>query len=285
MTIAAIVAVLLAAMTLGWIWNSARTNQSEEDVAAKATEDAGKAEDDPGAEWQAQVKLEHLGETGSRYEDSRLSIVLRNSRGKEIETPDTSFEVNGVPLVYRVGQGNYYDRHPYYQLDDDARFVVAADATYDIAVRRNESPALPFARLRAPAPMAFANFQVPARQPASRDLVIQWTGLRQQAELLIYKTHTLLDGQGNQTIEAGGPYAVDALRQRIGPDEHALREGRYVIPARYFAASAAGRVSALTIEVNATHGGQFLHPVLKRSTITAQRKIVFHVEMIEGQAR
>jgi hypothetical protein len=283
MTIAAVIAVLLAAIAIGWTWNSARTGRSPDDVAAKAREDAGKAADDPGAEWQAKVDLEHIGEKGSRYQVSRLSIVLRDARGKELETPDTSFEVNGARLVYRVGQGNYYDRHPYYQLDDDAKFVVAADTTYDIAVLRNKDPALPFARIRTPAPMLPANFQVPVRQPANRDLVIQWTGLRQQAELLIYKTHTLIDAQGNQTIEAGGPYADDAIRKIIGPDEHVLREGRHVIPASYFVASAAGRVSSLTIEVDATNSGQFLHPVLKRSTITARRKIVFRIDVMEPQ--
>ena len=278
MMIAAAIAVLLAAMAIGWLWNTARTSQNQDDGAAIVTDDAG-------AEWQAAVDLEHISKRNPGYEGSRLTIVLRNSRGQEIETPDTYFEVNGAPLAYVVGQGNYYDRHPYYRLREDAKFVFAADATYELAIRRKKDLALPFARIRTPVPMLPANFRVPVRQPSNRDLVIQWTGLRQQAEMLIYRTRTLLDAQGNQTIEAGGPYADDAIRQLIGPDEQVLREGRYAIPARYFAASAAGRVSALTIEINATNSGQFLHPVLKRSMITARRKIVFHVEVMEAQER
>lgn len=276
--IAVAIAVPLAALAIGWLWNTARTSQNQDDVVAIVTDDAG-------AEWQATVNLEHISKRNPGYEGSRLTIVLRNSRGREIETPDTYFEVNGAPLAYVVGQGNYYDRHPYYRLREDAKFVFAADTTYELAIRRKKDLALPFARIRTPAPMLPANFRVPVRQPSNRDLVIQWTGLRQQAEMLIYRTHTLLDAQGNQTIEAGGPYADDAIRQLIGPDEQVLREGRYAIPARYFAASAAGRVSALTIEINAKNDGQFLHPVLKRSMITARRKIVFHVEVMEAQER
>lgn len=285
MTTVAVIAVLLAAVAIGWTWNNSRADRSADEVAVTLPEDAGKTVDDPGAEWQAKVELEHLSETNPRYETSRLSLTLRNARGKEIETADTSFEVNGAPLAYFVGQGNYYDRHPYYRLREDARFSLAADAIYDIAVARDRNPAVPFAHIRTPAPMGPADFQIPARHPGSRDLVIQWRGLRQQAELLIYKTHTLADAQGNQTIEAGGPHADDAIRHLIGPDEHTLREGSHVIPAAYFAASAAGRVSALTIEANASNSGQFLHPVLKRSSITARRKIVFRIEVIDARER
>jgi hypothetical protein len=276
MTIAAAVAVLLAALAIGWLWSAAPTSQNQNDVAATEA-------DDSGAEWRAEVDLEHVSERNPGYERSRLAIVLRNSRGREIETPDTHFEVNGAPLAYIVARGNYYDRHPYYRLRDDDKFVLAADATYHLGIRLKTDPALPFARIRTPAPMLPANFRVPVRHPSNRDLVIQWTGLRQQADLLVYRTHTLLDAQGNQTVEAGGPYADDAIRRLIGPDEQVLREGRYAIPARYFAASAAGRVSALTIEINAATGGQFLYPVRKRSAITARRKIVFRVEVTEAR--
>lgn len=276
MMIAAATAALLAAMVIGRSWNAARTSRNQDDAAARATDDAG-------AEWRAEIDLEHVSESNPGYEASRLTIVLRNSKGREIETPNMHFEVDGAPLAYVVGRGNYYDRHPYYRLREHAEFVFAADAAYELAIRRKEDPALPFARIRTPAPMLPANFRVPVRQPSNRDLVIQWTGLRQPAELLIYRTRTLHDAQGNQTIEAGGPHSDDAIRQLIGPDEQVLREGRHAIPARYLAASAAGRVSALTVEINATTSGQFLHPVLKRSMITARRKIVFRIEVMEAR--
>jgi hypothetical protein len=284
MTIAVVIGVLLAAIAFGWQWNNARTSDKP-DAAAKAASDIGKATDDPGAEWQAEVVLEQSGESNPGDERGRLTIVLRNARGKEIETPATSFEIDGTPLNYRVGQGNFYDRHPYYLLDEDARFDFAADASYELTIRRNNESAVPFARIRTPAAMLPVNFQVPVQHPDNRELVMQWTSLHQQAELLIYRTRTLADAEGNQTIDAGGPYADDAIRQAIGPDERILRDGRHVIPAHYFAASPAGKVSALTIEITAANNGQFLHPVLKRSVITARRRIVFHVEVMAAQER
>ncbi|CAG1008310.1 hypothetical protein BURK2_03723 [Burkholderiales bacterium] len=272
------VAALLAAIALAWVWQGSRTKEHPDETAATTKDDAG-------AEWQAEVELDQLSETQPDYERKRLKIVLRNAKGKETETPEVSFELNGQPLEYRVSQGNYYDRHPYYRLREDNASALAADTDYTLALRRNQNTPSSFARLRTPAPMSPAQFELPVRHASHRDLVFTWKGLRQQADLLIYKTHTLSDGQGNQSIEAGGPYAVDALRHRIGPNEQSLREGRYVIPASYLAASAAGDVTRITIEVEAANRGQFLHPVLKGSTLTAKRKIVFRVEVVEGREK
>lgn len=105
MATVAVIAVLLAAVAIGWTWNNSRADRSADEVAVTLPEDAGKTVDDPGAEWQAKVELEHLSETNPRYETSRLSLTIRSARGKEIETADTSFEVNGAPLAYFVGRG------------------------------------------------------------------------------------------------------------------------------------------------------------------------------------
>ena len=78
---------------------------------------------------------------------------------------------------------------------------------------------------------------------------------------------------------------MDAIRHTIMADENVLREGRYVIPASYFVASDAGKVSALTIEVEAINRGQFLHPVLRKSMVTASRKIAFDIDVIEAAGR
>lgn len=278
MSFVLVLAALLAAIALAWVWQGSRPKENQDETGATTKDDAG-------AQWQAQIELEQLSETQPDYERKHLKLVLRNAKGKETETPEVSFELDGQALEYRVSQGNYYDRHPYYRLREDKDSSLAADTDYALALRRDQNTPSPFARLRTPAPMSTAQFELPARHASHRDLVIAWKGLRQQADLLIYKTHTLSDGQGNQSIEAGGPYAIDALRHRIGPDEKVLREGSYVVPASYLAASAAGQVTTLTIELEATNRGQFLHPVLKGSTITAKRKIVFRVDVVEGREK
>lgn len=272
------VAALLAAIAVAWVWQGSRTKEHLDETGATTKDDAG-------AQWRAEVDLEQLSETQPHYERNRFKIVLRNANGRETETPEVSFELDGQPLEYRVSQGNYYDRHPYYRLSEENALALAADTDYALALRDNPNPPSPFARLRTPAQMLPAQFELPTRHARHRDLVFTWKGLRQQADLLIYKTHTLSDGQGNQSIEAGGPYAVDALRHRIGPDEQMLREGRYIVPASYLTASAAGDVTTLTIEVEAANRGQFLHPVLKGSTLTAKRKIIFRVEVVEGRGK
>ena len=276
--IAVALGLLLVAIVVGWNWYGTETGRPPGNPAVTTTDDAG-------ADWRAEIVLEQLSEQHSHYNVSRLTVVLRNSKGREIETPDIQFEANGVPLRYAVGQGNYYDRHPYYRLREDSGFGFAVDTTYELMMRRAQGPASPFARIRTPAPMFPTNFHVPAAHPSNRDLVIAWTGLHQPTELLIYKTRTLTDAEGNQTIEAGGPYAEDAIRHRIGSGRLALREGSYTIPAVYFASSAAGRVSALGIEITATNSGQFLHPVLMQRTITAHRKIVLRIDVAAPQAR
>jgi hypothetical protein len=274
--IAATAGLLLGAVFVGWVWHGTRTGPQPESSAATVTDDAG-------ADWRVEVALEQLSEQHPDYNVNRLTVVLRNSNGKEIETPDTQFELNGVPLKYAVGQGNYYDRHPYYRLREDSGFSFAADAPYELTMRRANGPALPFARIRTPGPMYPTSFRLPVTHPSNRDLAISWTGLRQPAELLIYKTHTLTDGQGNLTVEAGGPYGEDVIRQRIGSGGLPLHEGSYTIPATYFAASASGRVSALGIEITTTNSGQFLHPVLRQSIVTARRKVVLRVDVVAPQ--
>ena len=55
---------------------------------------------------------------------------------------------------------------------------------------------------------------------------------------------------------------------------------RYTIPAAYLATSAGRGVTSIAIEITALNTGKFLHPVLKRSIITAKRKIVLRVDVV-----
>lgn len=268
--------LLLAVGFAAWMLLGTRSGKRPEGPEQVAT---GTAADDPGAEWRAEVKVEQLSERNPDYEVNRLTVVLRNAKGKETETPDAQFELPGVPLEYRVGQGNYYDRHPYYRLLEDSGFSFAADAPYEIAVKRAGGPASPFATLRTPKPMSPDDFRLPATHPHNRDLVLSWTGLSQPAEVVIYKTHRFIDENGNQAFEGGSPYSGDALRYRIGSGGLPLRQGSITVPSPYLATAAGRSVSALGIEITASNTGNFLQPVLKQSTVTALRKVVLRVDV------
>jgi len=236
-------------------------------------------------EWRVEVQLEHLSERNPDYEASRLTVVLRDSKGRELETPDTGLELGGVPLKYAVGQGNYYDRHPYYRLQEDPGFRFAADNPYELAVRRANEPLLPLAILRTPKALSPESFRLPVSHPGDRDLVISWTGLAQPAELLIYRTLTSVDEHGNQVSMEGGPYADDAMRRRIGSGGLSLPDGSTTIPAAYLQATKGHVVTSVGLEITARSDGRFLCPVVEPSKVVATRRVVVRVDVTTPRAR
>lgn len=232
--------------------------------------------------WKVEAKVEQIHGRHPADESQRVTVVLRDARGRELETPEIGFSLDETPLVYRVGTGNYYDRHPYYRLDRDTKVRIAPDTDHQLTMTRSNAPAIAFARVRTPTSLSASNFQVPPRHARDRDLVVAWSGLRQSAEVLIYRTVESADGQGNVTIEAGGPYAEDAIRHRIGAGAvaSALDRGQLTIPSTYFRGSVGRMVTSLTLEITATNQGEFLQPVREGSAITALHKLTLGVELV-----
>lgn len=240
---------------------------------------------DAGAAFRVEARVELRSETNPGYETSRLDVVLRNSKGSEVETPGTELELDGVPLTYTVGRGNFYDRHPYYRLREGAGFRFEPDAPYTLATRQSGGPPLPLAAFRTPKRFSTASFQVPASHPGGRDLVISWKGLPQPADLLVYRTLASVDERGDQTVLEGGPYGDDTLRRRIGSRELPLPDGSTVIPAAYLGSEGDRVVTSVTLEVTATSEGRFLRPVLQPSTATATRTVVLRVDVTPPSPR
>lgn len=231
-----------------------------------------------GAEWEAEVGLEHLSERGPDYEALRFKIVLRDERGREVETPSVRFQLDGVDLTYRVGRGNYYDRHPCYKLDEESGLRLAGGSFRQLAVSSGGGPFAPFASVPALAPLSPEDFSFPRRHLRDRDLVLSWRNLRQPAELLVYKSLTTRNEQGDVSME-GGPYSDDSLRARIAPGRGSGGEGHYSIPVRYLTAAAPAKVTGITVEITAASSGEFFYPVLDKSHVTTVRKIVFRSEI------
>src|SRR5829696_5545135 len=85
------------------------------------------------AEMRVEIAIEDISERGegrAPYERKSITAVLRHARGGKIERDDVKLEVNNVPMEFRVSTGNYYDRHPYYRLSDDAPVRVAPATEY-----------------------------------------------------------------------------------------------------------------------------------------------------------
>ena len=186
----------------------------------------------PGAEWRAVVVLERRSETNPDRESERLSVVLHDANGRETETPDVALALNGTPLEYRVARGNYYDRHPYFRLDESSgcRFEAAAD--YALTLRRGGGAEIPFATLRTPKPLSVEDVAFPREHRRGGDLVLAWKTFAEPVDILVYRSFTYVDENGNQAIQAGGPYGTDALRARAGKKGIPLTNGRYVIRRR-----------------------------------------------------
>lgn len=235
-------------------------------------------------EFRVEARLEQLSERNPDLETSRLTVVFRDPKGKEVETPDLRLELNGAPLTYTVGRGNYYDRHPSYRLREDDGFRFEADTTYELTARRGDEAAQPLARLRTPKPMGRECFRLPASQPGDADLEVAWTRLLQPADLLVSRTLETIDEAGNHVTIEGGPYGDDVIRRRVGARGLKLPDGSTTIPASYFAAKE-GRVTSVRLEFTAAGEGQFLCPVLEPSTLTVVRRVVLPVEVTAPRSR
>ncbi len=235
--------------------------------------------------FRVEALLEQVSERNPDLETSRFTVVLRDAKGREVETPEIRLELGGVPLTYRVGGGNYYDRHPSYRLRDDSGFRFEADTSWELVARRGEEAPLPVATIRSPKPAGFENLRVPATHPRGADLEVAWIGLAQPAELLVTRTLAFTDEHGNRGFIEGGPNGDDALHRRIGSRGLALPDGRTTIPAAYFAAVGDKPVSSVRLELTARGEGRFLCPVLEPSTIEAVRRIALPVEVTDAHIR
>lgn len=235
--------------------------------------------------FRVEILLEQLSERRPDLERNALTVVLRDAKGKEAETPEIRLELDGVPLTCRVAGGNSYDRHPSYRLREDSDFRFEADRAYELVAKRPDAAAQPLARLRTPRPTGFESLLVPATHPRGEELEIAWAGLAPPAELLVTRTLAIVDEHGNHGFREGGPHGDDALRWRIGPGGLPLPEGRTTIPASYLGAAPNGVVSSIRLEVTVEGESRFLCPVRESSTVRAVRRIALPVEVVGPPSR
>lgn len=235
--------------------------------------------------WQVEARLEQSSERNPDFETTRFQVVLRDAKGKEVETPEVVLELDGTPLDYAVAGGNDYDRHPRYRLRGDDGFRFAPDTTYELAARRGGEAPLPIARIRTPKSIGFENLRVPAAHPRGEELEIGWTGLAQPAELLVYRTLAFTDENGNHGFIEGGPNGDDAVRRRIGSRGLPLPDGRTTIPASYFEPVDGKAVASIRLELTLAGEVRFLCPVLPPSTLEAVRRLALPVDIADLRGR
>src|SRR5688572_4394640 len=146
-----------------------------------------------------EITIEDITERGvgsSPYVRKSITAVLRHARGGKIEREDVKVEVNGVAMEFRVGTGNYYDRHPYYRLADDAAVRVEPATDYRFTLVLPDGVRHVVGTIRTPAALELPQINFPARRPKTGDVVIGWRELAEPAALVVFRSDTRKESDG-----------------------------------------------------------------------------------------
>ena len=228
-----------------------------------------------------EIAIEHLVDRqtdSAPYARKRIKAELSNTRGRKIEREDVRLEVNGIPLEFRVAQGNYYDRHPYYQLSDDKRLPLAPASDYRFTLVLPNGARHDVGTVRMPANLDLEQFTFAKQRPASGEVVVAWRELAAPTALTVFRSDIRREADGTEVHVAGSANDPAALRRTIGPGWLRRRSGEWAVPAKFLAENADGRISAVSADIRILHEGQLAGTFAKGSTITAERRLTLRME-------
>jgi hypothetical protein len=217
-------------------------------------------------------------------DDSRQSIsaVLRNAKGGEIERADVALEVNGVPLEFRVATGNYYDRHPYYQLPKDSKVRVTAGIDYHFVLILPDGSHHEVGTVRTPSEFTAAQFDFPKRRPPAGEINLAWRELTEAATLTLFRSDRYRDGD-TRVFESGSATDPTALRREIGPGLLRRRSDQWTVPVDFLATKDGHELRSLGAEILISHEGKVSKTFARESSLRAERRLTLRMEcaMIE----
>lgn len=226
-------------------------------------------------EVRATVEAEDLTDLslGNGHSRRSIKVVLSNAKGADIEREDVGVEVNGVRMRFRVGQGNYYDRHPYYLLDNDDSLSLAPGTEHRFVLIFPDSTRHEIGTLRTPAALSPGQFDFPSLAPTSGPISIGWRDLAEAVQLRVGRAEERREADGSVVTEGAGPYDPEALRRTIGPGFLRKRTDRWVLPRDYLVSTADRKLLWLLAEAVATSEGRVASGVSRSSTLRATRRI------------
>jgi hypothetical protein len=223
---------------------------------------------------------ERRGASGEGYSSDLVRVVLQDREGRMIEREDLCITLNSLPLEIRAAHGNYYDRHPFYRLDDagadlppnhECRFTVQLpDGTHHDA-----------GMVRTPKRLVPEQFEFPETLSRREPLVIEWTELEEPVELVIFRSHSYTNLNGTTVLEDGSAGSPDALRRTIGPGLFRRANGSLMVPASFLADHGGRRVRGIGVQLSSTHSGEVREPFARTSTIQAIRRLVFYADLTD----
>lgn len=222
------------------------------------------------------VEIEHL--TTPTYARESVRAVLTNPKGTDVERPDVSVEMNGVPMRFRVGQGNYYDRHPYYTLDDDDHVDLTPGRELHFVMILPDSTRHDIGTVRAPSALSVSQFEFGPRPPKTGAVTIAWRELSDSAELRMSRTEQRKEADGSVIIEGSGEHDPDAPRRTIGPGRFRRRSDRWVLPESLLISTADRKLLTLHADIVSTTRGKVSREFSKQSSLTSTRRIRLELE-------
>lgn len=224
------------------------------------------------------VDLEHRTERQpdgrDAYEFNRVNVVLTNDEGTALELPEVAVLMNGEPLTFVVGRGNYYDRHPRYTLAQDAKQQMREDAAYTFAVRWSDQTLHPAGSARTPKTLTLSQISLPEIHAAGRPLEIRWRHLAETCELAAYRGFEYPDVNGNLVREVGSVNGDDVLRKTIGPGN-----GSMTVPTSYFATQGNRRVASFGVEITRAAETSIAKAFAAGSRIAVARTLALRTEI------
>jgi len=223
---------------------------------------------------------ERQGAEGEGFVADHVRVALQDREGRMLERDDLQVEMNDTTLGTRNAHGHYYERHPFYRLDD-ASALLDADSVCRFSIVRPDGTHHLAGVVRTPKAMRGAQFHFPETVARGAPLAITWTDLAEAAELVIFRSFAFTDDTGNTVIESGSPTDPFALRRTIGPGVFRRASGRFDVPASFLQDLNGRRVCALGVEVSVMHTGETRAPFSRRSVIQAIRRLVFHADLVD----
>lgn len=223
---------------------------------------------------------ERHGAGGEGYVSDHVHVVLQDRAGRTIEREDLQVAMNDTRLNMRGAHGSFYERHPFYRLDD-ASAHLAADSECRFTLVRPDGSFHDAGVVRTPKALTPAQFEFPESISRGEMLKIEWSDLAEPAELVVFRSHSYTDPTGSTVVVDGISNDPETHRRIIGPGLLRRASGRLEIPAAYLADHDGRHVGGIGVEISVAHFGAAPDGFSKESLIRATRRLVFHAELAD----